>query len=296
MSELLAPQRARLAWRSTFIASLLCTCCGWPLACLIALQIPGAGLGPALVPVALSAVVTAFLLWRRQRFTMCEASVSFFAINALACACIWVWNAQLAAQAPCWSPFQANKLSAVVAAVLTPTLGVGLISIGMHTGSALLQWLWLDGDDRSRAAVGEPWALLAYAACGVVLLLQAKRRYGLERELERTQQGATAIEQLALTLLAIRDFANTPLQTLASVTDLIRLKEPKLAEDLAPAARAIERLRELNRILSVQESRIQWRPGEESLDPRAVLERASPGVSDGIGRPAAAARLGRGSW
>jgi hypothetical protein len=275
VSELVESDRARVAWRAAWIASLLSTV-GWPLDLLIWWQLPDGRVTYSVAATALSGLILLGLLWRRGRTGRREASLAFLAVTCVVATGLWLSNMQFAEQAERWVPFQANKLGVLTVALLTPELGVGLLSIAIYTGSALLQWQLFDQATRARAAVGEPWAMIAYATFALVLLVQAVRRFGLERALVQSRRDAAALEQRARTLLAIRDFANTPLQTLESVVDLIALRHPAQAGEIEPARRALERLRQLNRILSEHDSRIEWRPGDESLDLRRVLEGPRP--------------------
>jgi hypothetical protein len=284
LSDLSEVNQARVAWRAALIAALM-SAVGFPIDLLICWQLPHASCTPQIVASLLSAGVAAALLHRRERTRRNQASVAFLIVSAIVAWGLWTSNAQFAAQADFWVPFQANKLGVLTVALLMPELWVGLLSIGAYAGSAFAQWWLLEPGARDRAAAGEPWAMLAYATFAAILLVQGRRRFRIERNLARAQQEAASLEQLARTLLAIRDFANTPLQTITSIADRITLQQPWLSADLAPLQRALGRLRELNQLLSHHESRLQWRPGEESFDARRVLEWDPP-------RPERAARRG----
>src|SRR5262249_10892574 len=91
---------------------------------------------------------------------------------------------------------------------------------------------------------------------------------------------AAALEKLARTLLAVRDFANTPLQTIEAATALARKQHPEVGEQLGTIERALARMRELNRVLSGHEAHVRWQPGDESFDALERLTRPSDGNAD----------------
>ena len=121
----------------------------------------------------------------------------------------------------------------------------------------------LDPEIQRRFPVGEPWVILLYAVFGSVLLAYRLRGVTLERETLRLQAEAAAAEQLARAFLHLRDYANTPIQTIAFTVELIRVRHPELNPDLARLQRAVERLMVLSRALNRYESAHQWRPGDD---------------------------------
>ena len=80
------------------------------------------------------------------------------------------------------------------------------------------------------------------------------------------QAEAAAAEQLARTFLRLRDYANTPIQTIAFTTELIRAKNHDLKPILDRLERAVEKLTELSHALTRYENAHKWSPGDESLD------------------------------
>ena len=79
-------------------------------------------------------------------------------------------------------------------------------------------------------------------------------------------------------LLAVRDFSNTPLQTLYLTTALLRYRHRNDSELLERMDRSLARLRELNDIMSRYETQVGWKDGDESLDAAAVLQRGLTGA------------------
>jgi hypothetical protein len=194
---------------------------------------------------------------------------------------LWFSNEQYAAEASRWVPFQANKLGVLTVGLLTPELWVGLASIAAYALSAVVQWQLFDPEVHARAAVGEPIAMLAYTLFGVGVLIQASRRFRMEQDLLRVQHEAASLERLARTLLAVRDYANTPLQTLVMTTELLSAKHPELSTELQLQERALNRLRRLSTLLAPYESQVQWTKGDASLDLERILARSPLEDDDG---------------
>jgi hypothetical protein len=82
----------------------------------------------------------------------------------------------------------------------------------------------------------------------------------------------TRIEELARMSLAVRDLANTPLQTLELTLELLRRSDadPTIVERLS---RSLQRLRRLNELLASYEQDVVWTARQESFDAVRVLER-----------------------
>jgi hypothetical protein len=106
--------------------------------------------------------------------------------------------------------------------------------------------------------------MMIYAIFGIVLLVQSHRRFLRERRMAHAQAEAAALERLARDFLAVRDFANTPLQTIDSTTALLALRHPELAGELKPIERALARLREMNGLLARHDSALKWDKATEA--------------------------------
>ena len=114
--------------------------------------------------------------------------------------------------------------------------------------------------------MGEPWFILIYALFGGVLLIYRLRGLALEREMLRVQADAAATEQLARTVVRLRDYTNTPIQTIVFTTELLRAKTHDLKPTLDRLERAVAKLTELSQALTSYENAHKWSPGDESLD------------------------------
>jgi hypothetical protein len=149
--------------------------------------------------------------------------------------------------------------------MLAPELGVGLASIAGLAATAIGKVYFLGPEILRGFPVGEPWFVLIYALFGAVLLIYRLRSIALEREILRVQAEAAAAGQLAWTFLRLRNYANTPIQTIAFATGLLRAKNHDLKPTLDRLERAVDQLTELGHALNRYENAHKWSPGEESL-------------------------------
>jgi hypothetical protein len=139
--------------------------------------------------------------------------------------------------------------------------------------SAVVQLGTFGPEVRAHLAVEEPWATIAFGAFAFGIFLYRTRMLRLEHEAMLAHAEAESLRRLARVSLAVRDLSNTPLQTLRLSTELLRRHDTESAARIDQMERALSRLEELERVLVRYEARTQWRPGDESFDPLAVLER-----------------------
>ena len=261
--------RARIAWRGSLLAAIL-NAAGSPLELFVARSVPNMPRWPPLASAAVGLVLLVYLVRERERPTRAGAAITMLVNTAAIVAMLVDHNHYWSALGPRWAPFQAHKLGALTIGLLTPEIPVGLACIAAYALSAVVQFMLFAPAVREQIAVGEPVTTCIFAAFGVVILVVGTRRYALERRVVEQQQQAAALERLARAMLAVRDFANTPLQTIEAATALARLQHTTPSEPLERIERALQRLRELNRVLSGHEAHIRWGPGDESFD---ALER-----------------------
>ena len=261
----------RHAWRGAFVAAVL-NAVGMPFDLFLARDIPNMPLYPSLMSALVGIGLAVFLLIQRERATVRLGSVAFL-INIFAMlVALWITSGYWASAGRSWTPFQANKLGILAVPLLAPQLGVGLAAIAGFTAMAIGKFYVLDPDIQRGLPVGEPWLILIYALFGGVLLVYRLRSMVLEREMLRLHAEAAAAEQLARTLLRLRDYANTPIQTITLTAELIRVSNPELKPALVRLERAVEKLTALSSALTRYESAHKWSPGDESLDAGTMAE------------------------
>lgn len=252
------------ACRGALVAASLNVVC-LPADYLLARDVPGMPWYPALMSASVGAGLIVLLLTRRHHLSARACSLGFLANSAAIIAAFWVTSGYWAMTDP-WTPFQANKLGTLAVALLAQELWVGLVAIAGFSGMAIVKYFVLDPAAQSRFPVGEPWLILFYALFAGVLLAYRLRGMALERETLRLQAESAASEELARTFLRLRDYANTPIQNIVFASQLIRLRHPDLKPLLECLDRAVERLTDMSRVLTLYESSERWRPGDESPD------------------------------
>jgi hypothetical protein len=267
---------AKLAWRGAFVAAAL-NAAAMPGDIVLARDIPGMPWYPAAMSTVVGIGLVVLLFIRRHRATVRFGSTVFL-INCLAILiALWITSGYWASAGRPWTPFQANKLGILAVPLLAPQLGVGLAAIAGFAAMAIAKFYVLDAQVQHGFPVGEPWLILMYALFGSVLLVYRLRGLTFEREALRLQAEAAAAEQLRRVYVRLRDYANTPIQTIALSTELIRASHP--APDLMPVLdrleRAVDRLTKLSRALTRYESGQEWNPSDESPDPATLTEQLS---------------------
>jgi hypothetical protein len=255
----------RHAWRGAFVAAAL-NAVGMSVDFLLARDIPKVSIYPFAMSALVGIGLIVFLLIRRQRATVRLGSVVFLLNTVAILVALWITSGYWASAGRAWTPFQANKLGVLAVPLVAPQLGVGLASIAGFAATAIAKFYFLDPEIQRGFPVGEPWFVLIYALFGGVLLIYRLRGMALEREMLRMQAEAAAAEQLARTFVRMRDYTNTPIQTIAFTTELLRAKNHDLKPILDRLERAVDKLTELSHALTSYENAHKWSPGDESLD------------------------------
>jgi hypothetical protein len=261
--------QSRNAWRGAVWACGL-GAVGMPLDLLVGRDVPNLPWWPPIASSAVGLLLIAVLVVRRRRATTRLARAAFLINNAVIIAALWITSGAWAAVPGRWIPFQANKLGALAAAMLAPDLVTGTIVIVGFVGIPLLKYLTLSNELRQHFPVGEPWAILIYGLFAVALLGYRAHRVALARRMLRIRTESIATQRLARAFLALRDFTNTPLQTIELASYIIRRSHPELALVLDRIDRSVDRLYRLNNSFSVYESRIEWTEEDLTPDPTAL--------------------------
>jgi hypothetical protein len=136
---------------------------------------------------------------------------------------------------------------------------------------ALLRYLALPDALQRRFPIGEPWTILIYAVFAMALLVYRAHRIALARRMLRIRTESIATQRLARAFLALRDFTNTPLQTIELAAAILRKQHPELGPTLDRIDRSVDRLYRLNNTFSVYESQIEWTEEDLTPDPTSLV-------------------------
>lgn len=263
-------QRSQYSWRGTLVACGL-NAAGMPLDILLSRDVPGMPSWPPLVSSAAGVLLAIVMLVRRRHPTARLATTVFLLNTVVILASLWITSGAYAAAPGRWIPFQANKLGALAAGVLAPDLATGIVSIGAFVGMVVLRYAALSADQQQRLPIAEPWAILIYAVFALAMLGYRVHSVSLARRMLRVRTESIATQRMARTFLALRDFTNTPLQTIELSAHILRAHCPEMAPVLDRVDRSIDRLYRLNRALAVYESRIEWTEDDLTPDPTAIV-------------------------
>jgi hypothetical protein len=265
-------QSSQYSWRGALIACGLNTI-GLSMDLVLARDVPGMPIGPSLTSAGAGVLLAIVLLVRRKRPTTRLSTTVFLINNAFILVALWSTSGAFAAAPGKWIPFQANKIGALAASVLSPDLATGLIVICAYVGMALLRYATFPVDLQQRLPIGEPWVILIYAVFALAMLGYRVHSVSLSRRMLRVRTESLATQRLARTFLALRDFTNTPLQTIELAAKVLRKRCPETLPLLDRIDRSIDRLYRLNHAFSVYEAQIEWTDKDVSPDPSAVVDR-----------------------
>jgi hypothetical protein len=232
--------------------------------------------------VAICAAVLVYLAPPR-RGAEPAGSVTLALVFLPAAPIFWLAERQVAAAGLPWAPFAGHKLVMLGVALLAP--GSLLVGHGLIATFALLAvatWYALGLDTSPLRIAGEPWVTVTYGLVSAGLLVYRARHRAAEQRLERSRGELAVMTRMARLLLALRDRANTPLQTIELAAGLLLRRHPDAAPEIERLRAALRRLRALSGRLGGYDELIAWRAGDESFDADEVLRRIE---TAGTGEP-----------
>jgi hypothetical protein len=222
-----------------------------------------------LISLGFSAEILILLAGRRRRL-LWLSSLAFFLNNAVAVTALWSANTALA-MTRSWAPFQAEKLGLLAVAILAPpSMVAGIGSIATLAASPIAQFYLFDRETRERFP-SEPWAISIYAVFALLLYLYRLRARALAHKMQDALLTAASLEKLSRVLLAFRDFSNTPLQVLRLTAEVMVVRCPQAGRLVDRMTRALDRLEELNSIVSRYEEQVAPRH-LAAFDPAELLK------------------------
>lgn len=147
-------------------------------------------------------------------------------------------------------PMLAHHFLLLGIAVVAPSWRSGAAMIVVFIVHALaLSHMLVEAVGSSPALDREPWFTLVFGVFAAMLLYTRERRRKLEKRLSAAEGRAQMLAQVSRVLLALRDRANTPLQTLEVAISLLEEGHDTPATQ-AMLRRSLERLVTIQRALS----------------------------------------------
>jgi len=250
---------AQDAWFGAIIAVLF-NALGMLLEIEIIRKTPGVPVNPAILSFIVALALLAALLRWRKTPSVRWANIIYVINTAAVLTVLLATNTGFASLDPHWSPFQASKLGCLIAAMVAPGFGVGLLSILAYCVSAFVQFqFFIPPEVKTSMDTAEPWPIFAFGLAGVLALVYRFRRAQLEQKFARVQAQNFAIKQLASAFLNIRDLMNTPLQVIELSTRILRDPSASQKSVIDNIDRSVQSLREINSVLVQHEKEIEWR-------------------------------------
>lgn len=169
--------------------------------------------------------------------------------------------------------FQGFKLAALIFAfMIAAPIWTGYVVIGICGLAPVVLYFSASDDFQRSLPVQEPWITVIYAVAAFFLLFHRRRTARLERHLAHTEAQKSVLDRFARAMLALRDLSNTPIQTMIGTTAMLKEEKVEPAEIARINEQALQRLEELNKIISEYEHQIDWSQVSGSMDSMAVLK------------------------
>lgn len=247
----------REALRATLAGCFLTVCAQTAFAALAGYEL---GRSPIvwldLLHAAWAAGLAAWLWLRRTRPSVRECSAVFVLLALAYLPTLWVGEIVSADRGVLREPLVTHHFLMFGIALLSPAgpwLTVCLIAIS--TVSAPLLWATLMARHPATAsALGEPWITLVFAGISAWLAVYRTRQRLLTHRLAHARAEVAALGRVARLFLAVRDRANTPLQTLELGTALFEQRHPDEQQLVEALRRAVAQLRSLSSTFAVAEA------------------------------------------
>jgi hypothetical protein len=261
---------ALLCWRAAFSLSALVTL--FPIFGF--LDFPMAGRAVAvtrLVTLFWSLLLVGFLVAQRRRPRVVPSLLSFGLAPMPLLLSFWVTEEARNVRGLPIELFSRENFTSLLIAAMTPPLpAITLVAIAAFTAQNLLMYLAGPVPLIPEVTRGEPWVGLMIGAASAVLALYRAARLRRDVALVAARERSKALERLTRSFLAVRDFANTPLQTLEVAVALLGKQCPGAGELVARMARSVARLRGLNQMLDGGREGIGEQ--KESFDAAEVIQ------------------------
>jgi len=242
-------------------------------------SIPGTPEWPNVACSAVSLTLLALMLSGRRspRFV----AAAFIANNLAMATAFWISDSYFAQTVQHWTPFRPHQLGILTTALLAPpTMWAGVVGIATFVVGAVGHYFLFDPATRAQLPAGSHTVVIAYGMTGLVLFVYRLRHTAAVRARTRAESEKAALRRLARSFLALRDLANTPLQTLEVGVGLLRDRDGNgnggvdgvdRAEVIDRMRRALERLRESHRLLAGLDAHVPWESTGESIDSIEIL-------------------------
>ena len=235
------------------------------------------------ISVAWAIVSIAILAAGRKRPQLWTARAAFAAVPIPLFPTFWLLVAERTVHGLPFETFVRQELMCIVYGFATPpSAAISLVVIAAFTIDSLVL-LWTIAPHSPLLAVQgwQPWTILAFGLCAMVLALYGAHRQRKEVALIVEVEHVASLQRLVHAYLAVCDLMSTPLQTLKISLFLLGARCPGAREITSAMARSVDRLQELKGVLTTEASKVELKAGMESFDPLQVLQAPRKDDSNG---------------
>lgn len=196
---------------------------------------------------------TCYFALKRQTISS-RLSSSLFAVNLIpAYYGAWIDEKLTASQGSFWVPFQGYELCALALAILAPPARfIGVFGILIFLVMAWLQFLSFSPAQLDLLPQRPMAAPLAFTAFALVLYFFRLQGLKISELIAHREAEVRMMTKFTQTILAIKDFANSPLQSLTIDAELLRRQHPSTSAITERMQRSLSKLQELNQVLDKQ--------------------------------------------
>jgi signal transduction histidine kinase len=178
-----------------------------------------------------------------------------------------------------WLPAIANLESGLVSeplmphhfvllgiAIGAPTRRIGLPFVALFAVQAFALARVFSTEGAEAVVAHEPWMTILFAALAGLMLHTRSRRRALEQRVVAAEERARMLGEVARMLLALRDRANTPLQTIEIAVELLA-EEGAGPDHIAVMQRSLARLALVQQALSKSSAELASLAGDDGISP-----------------------------
>lgn len=206
---------------------------------------------------ALIAAAVAFAMTRGKRaWTPLACDIAFVIATGPFLVGMWLPQTHDLKSNEFLEPMLAHHFLLLGIAVVAPSWRSGSAMIALFTAHAIALWQVLSGAGTSPSLDREPWFTLVFAVFAMMLLFTRERRRKLEQRLANAEARAVMLAQVSRMLLALRDRANTPLQTLEVAISMLEQGDSSRVT-ISMLRRALDRLVVVQRAISATQGPVE---------------------------------------
>lgn len=215
--------------------------------------------GTSLVLMGVSAVGGAFLALKRKPKSEIVADLVFLAIIVTALATIWLNHEYYVQADVIFTLFAGYKLVALLIALFAPPRPLlGWTCLVVVAFTCLAQYYSWPEEVRQGLSIQEPWFSIIVFSAACVIYVNHLRSRELARRIAELRARSVMLQRFANLLINAQHLVNTPLQTIANTTKLLKHNYPETTTTLAPVDRALCRIGNIVALFSKYDSYVSW--------------------------------------